>query len=136
MHNERPSRDETFLRIAYIIQLRSTCKRRQVGAVITDSEGLTILGIGYNGPARGLPNDDCLAEKPGECGCIHAEANALIKSLGTLPDKVLYTTCAPCLTCARLILNAGIARVVYSAGYRTSLGIDLLRAQGIELLYR
>ncbi|HWK12675.1 MAG TPA: hypothetical protein VNR64_21630, partial [Vicinamibacterales bacterium] len=67
----RPSREETFMRVAEVFSARSTCERTAVGAIVVSSEGLQILGIGYNGAPRGQPNQ-CVSKVPGVCGCIHA----------------------------------------------------------------
>lgn len=123
--------DVTFMKFAWILAERATCERRQVGAVVTDSLGLQVLGIGYNGNARGLPNNCDRPEIPGDCGCIHAEANALLKAPGAVQGKILYTTDSPCFACAKLILNAGIDRVVYGREYRFRDGVDLLAMNGV-----
>lgn len=121
----RPSRDETFMVMAYALAQRSTCRRAKVGALVTDADGLQVLGIGYNGVPHGWANDSCTGV-PGQCGCVHAELNALLKAPGTLPGKVLYTTTAPCEHCARAILNSGVTRVAFSRTYRSDAGLHLL----------
>lgn len=128
----RPSSDVTFMSIAGILARRSTCERAQVGALIVSPDGLQILGIGYNGAPRGQPNE-CLSKVPGICGCIHAELNAILKAPGTTQGMTLYTTTAPCLACARLILNTGVTRVVYGRPYRDVSGEGLLQVAGIDL---
>lgn len=130
----RPSKEEVFLQFAEALARRSTCRRLAVGAVVTDREMLQVLGIGYNGNARGLPNT-CDSTEPGACGCLHAEINALLKAPGATPDKTLFTSHSPCVGCAKAILNAGISRVVYRAAYRSPAGVELLLASGIDLLY-
>ena len=131
----RLSKDEAWLRCAEVIALRSTCTRLQVGALCTDAQGLQVLGVGYNGNARGLPNT-CDSTEAGHCGCIHAELNALLKAPGAVPDKVLYVTHAPCLACAKLVLNANVYRVVYRHAYRLTDGVDLLQARWITVVRR
>lgn len=120
-----------MLEIAHVVAKRSHCARANVGAVVTDAECLQILGFGYNGQPRGLPNQ-CLSPDAGLCGCVHAELNALLKAPGALSGKLLFSTHAPCINCARAIANAGIARVHYVTPYRTTAGLDVLEAAGIE----
>lgn len=115
---------------AKLLSQRSTCARLAVGAVVTDSRILQVLGVGYNGNGRGLPNR-CDGDEPGRCGCVHAEANALLKAPGTIPGKVLFTTRSPCAACAKLILNAGVSRVFYDEAYRDETGIEILKLGGI-----
>jgi dCMP deaminase len=131
----RPSKEETFLQFAELLARRSTCGRLSVGAVVTDEAMLQVLGIGYNGNARGLPNqcDDVTAT--GSCGCLHAEINALLKAPGALPNKTLFTSHSPCAGCAKAILNAGVARVVYRQLYRSPSGVQLLVSSGVEMLW-
>jgi deoxycytidylate deaminase len=76
--------EEVFMRMAEELAKRSTCARNQVGSVITTADLTQVLGIGFNGNARGLPNR-CDSSEPGRCGCIHSEANALIKAGAQTP---------------------------------------------------
>ena len=128
----RPTKDTVFLQFAFLLAQRSTCQRAKVGCVITDSEGLQVLGIGYNGNARGFANCCDDREAVGHCGCLHAELNALLKAPGTVSGKVMYLTMAPCVMCAKAIVNSGVARVVYCQGYRNVLGLDVLTKSGIS----
>src|SRR5947199_8188236 len=80
--------EEVFMRMAEELAKRSTCARNQVGSVITTADLTQVLGIGFNGNARGLPNR-CDSSEPGRCGCIHSEANALIKAGAQTPGKVM-----------------------------------------------
>lgn len=132
MQHERPSAEQTFLRIAYDLSLRSTCQRAAVGAIVVSSDGLQILGIGYNGAPSGV--EHCTSHSPGECGCIHAELNAILKAPGTMPGMTLYTTHSPCLACAKLILNTGVERIVYHHQYRDDAGLRLLIRRGIVVV--
>lgn len=132
----RRSADVTFMQIAQVLAWRSTCSRAAVGAIVVSSDGLQILGIGYNGSPRGTPHcseSAVLSALPGACGCIHAELNAILKAPGTTPGLTLYTTTMPCLSCARLILNTGIVRVVASFPYRDDAGWRLLTERGITV---
>lgn len=115
---------------ARLLAKRSTCARDAVGCVVTDAAMLQVLGLGYNGNARGLPNC-CDSDAPGACGCLHAELNALLKAPGALPGKILFTTRAPCPTCAKMIVNAGIALVWYLDEYRDAAGLGILRSAGV-----
>ena len=95
----------------------STCRRLQVAAIIVDHRFTRVLSIGYNGWPVGAPNDACLGVA-GSCGCVHAEANALIKLQYRTPHMFMITTHSPCLHCAGLILNAGIDEVFSVHPYR------------------
>lgn len=128
----RLSRSGMFMRMAEAAALRSTCQRNQVGVVITDLAGTSVLSIGYNGNAKGLPNT-CDSATPGECGCIHAEANALLKAPFHQGPLVMYTTCSPCPTCAKLIINSAVTTVIWRDPYRNmAAGLRLLELGGIR----
>ncbi|HET7275324.1 MAG TPA: deaminase [Longimicrobiaceae bacterium] len=118
---------EVYMRMAEELAKRSTCARKQVGTVITDATLSNVLGIGYNGNARGLPNR-CDSVEPGRCGCIHSEANALVKAPGLTPDKVVFVTASPCVMCAKLIIQSGVSHVFYRSAYRDPAGVEVLRA--------
>lgn len=128
----RPSRHEMFMMMAQVAGTRSTCTRRvKVGTIITNGEGTTVVSMGYNGPPRSI-NEPCTdtPEVGGSCGCVHAEANALVKApYGEA--LVLYTTLAPCIACARLIANSSVAIVYYMTPYRDTSGLELLARVGI-----
>lgn len=134
----RPSRHEMFMAFARIAASRSVCGRRvQVGCVVTNRSGTNVDAIGYNGPARGLAHDcgGIPDPPPGsslKCSCVHAEANAIIKSTYG-PDLILYTTLSPCAECARLILNSTITTVIFETTYRDHEGIRILVSSGIEV---
>src|SRR5207302_1354082 len=112
---------------------RSTCARLQVGTVITTPDLTQVLGIGYNGNARGLPNR-CDSTTPGACGCIHSEMNAVIKAGAQLPGKVMFVSASPCVMCAKMAINANVARVYYREAYRDPAGLDTLRQGGVEVI--
>ncbi len=124
--------EEVYMRMAEELAKRSTCLRTQVGSVITTADLTQVLGIGYNGNARGLPNT-CDSDEPGRCGCLHAETNAVIKAGATIPDKVMFVTISPCVMCAKMIVNANVTRVYYRSGYRDPAGVDVLRRGGVEV---
>ena len=113
----------------------SYCKRRQVGAIIVKDK--MIISDGYNGTPSGFENiceDDNGLTKP---YVLHAEANAITKiarSGNNSDGATLYVTAAPCIECAKLIIQAGIKRVVYSEEYRLKDGIELLQRAGIEVV--
>jgi dCMP deaminase len=141
---ERPSWDEYFMRIARVISTRSTCLRRQVGAVIV--RGQRILSTGYNGAPNKITHcleAGCLRETlqvpAGErheiCRGIHAEQNAILQAAlsGTsIKDAEIYITSHPCSLCAKMLINAGICRVVYEGEYPDELAIQMLAAANIK----
>lgn len=128
--------DVRYLKMARIWAENSYCKRRQVGALIVKDK--MIISDGYNGTPSGFENvceDENNVTKP---YVLHAEANAITKiarSSNNSDGATLYVTAAPCIECAKLIIQAGISRVVYSEEYRIEDGINLLRRAGIEVKY-
>jgi dCMP deaminase len=126
--------EEVYMRMAEELAKRSTCARLQVGSVIATSDLTQVLGIGYNGNARGLPNR-CDSSEPGSCGCLHSEQNALIKAGAQLPGKVMFVSASPCVMCAKMIINANVARVYYREAYRDPAGLNVLRQAGVEVIH-
>lgn len=128
--------DYRYLRMARIWSENSYCKRRQVGALVVKDK--MIISDGYNGTPSGFENvceDDNNITKP---YVLHAEANAITKlarSGNNSDGSTLYVTASPCIECAKLIIQAGIKRVVYGEKYRLSDGIDLLKRANIETVY-
>ena len=128
--------DVRYLKMARIWAENSYCKRRQVGALIVKDK--MIISDGYNGTPSGFENvceDENNVPKP---YVLHAEANAITKiarSSNNSDGATLYVTAAPCIECAKLIIQAGISRVIYSEEYRIEDGINLLRRAGIEVKY-
>ena len=128
--------DKRYLRMAAIWAENSYCKRRRVGALIVKDK--MIISDGYNGTPAGFENiceDENGETKP---YVLHAEANAITKiacSNNNSKNATLYITASPCIECAKLIIQAGIKRVVYSEKYRLSDGIELLERAKIEVLY-
>lgn len=126
--------DERYLRMARIWSENSYCKRRQVGALIVKDK--SIISDGYNGTPSGFENlceDENDRTKP---YVLHAEANAITKvakSGNSSDGATLYVTASPCIECAKLIIQAGIVRVVYSELYRCCDGIELLEKAGIRV---
>jgi dCMP deaminase len=125
---------EVYMRMAEELAKRSTCRRLQVGTVITDASLANVLGIGYNGNASGLPNR-CDSDEPGRCGCIHSEMNALVKAPGSVRDKVVFVTSSPCVMCAKLIVQSGVTHVFYRQAYREPVGLSVLDAAGIPAIH-
>ncbi len=126
----RPPIFEVYMRMAEELAKRSTCARLKVGTVITDRHLENVVAIGYNGNARSFPNK-CDGPTPGACGCIHSEQNALIKAPGGMLDKVAFVTASPCVTCAKLLIQANISHVFYRETYRDSSGLEVLARAGV-----
>ena len=123
--------EEVYMRMAEELAKRSTCARSQVGSVITTGDLTQVLGIGYNGNARGLPNA-CDGDEPGRCGCIHSEANCLIKAGAQVEGKVMFVTLSPCVMCAKMIVNSNVRIVYYRSAYRDPAGVEVLRQGGVD----
>lgn len=126
----RPPLFEVYMRMAEELAKRSTCARLQVGTVITDANLENVVAIGYNGNARGFPNQ-CDSDEAGKCGCIHSEMNALVKSPGHLREKVAFITASPCVMCAKLIVQANISHVFFRHRYRNPAGLEVLGQGGV-----
>lgn len=126
--------DESYIEMAQVWARNSYCKRRQVGALIVKDK--MIISDGYNGTPSGFENvceDENGVTKP---YVLHAEANAITKvakSGNSSEGGTLYVTASPCIECSKLIIQAGIKRVVYKDEYRLTDGVDLLRRAGIEV---
>lgn len=130
---ERISVDEQYMLHAYVAALRSTCGRLQVGCVLV--KGDDILSSGRNGAPRGLPHCACGPQAPCTAS-VHAEANAVAfaaRKHGGAQGATLYATHAPCEACAGILINTGIARVVYAEAYRSASGLGLLWAAKVEV---
>ncbi|MDE7462208.1 MAG: dCMP deaminase family protein [Muribaculaceae bacterium] len=128
--------DLRYLRMARIWSENSYCKRRQVGALIVKDK--MIISDGYNGTPSGFPNVCENEEGATFPYVLHAEANAITKvacSNNSSEGATLYVTASPCIECSKLIIQAGIKRVVFSEMYRITDGLDLLRRVGIETIY-
>lgn len=128
----RPSRDRIMMELAHSVARRSTCRRRRVGVVITNLTLTEVFAYGYNGSGRGMVND-CDSAEAGNCGCIHAEVNALVRCTHR-EASVLFSTVAPCRACAKLVLNSHVSTVVYDQPYRTEDGLNVLRTGGVAVL--
>jgi dCMP deaminase len=145
MNGSRPSWDSYFMKIAHDVAERSTCIRRRVGAIIVLEK--RILSTGYNGVPSGLRHcaeAGCLREErnipSGErqeiCRGLHAEQNAIIQSAQYgvgIRGAMIYSTTQPCITCAKMIINSGIVKVVYEGDYPDDLALGMLREAGVAL---
>lgn len=140
----RPSWDEYFMEIVFLIGKRSTCLRRRVGAVIVKEN--QILATGYNGVPSGIVHCDqqggCLREQmkvpSGQrhelCRGLHAEQNAIIQAAvhgSSIKGGTLYCTTMPCIVCTKMIINAGIKKVVYAEGYQDELAQEMMEQADI-----
>lgn len=130
--SRRPDWDTYFIDIAHVVAKRSNCSRRQVAAVIVADR--RIISTGYNGTPRGIRNcfdggcPRCASDSEsganlGDCICAHAEENAIVQAAYhgiAVKSGTLYCTISPCLMCTKMIINAGIAEVIYEHEYHFS----------------
>ena len=126
--------DRRYLEMASVWARNSYCKRRQVGALLVKDR--MIISDGYNGTPSGFENQCEDANGVTKPYVLHAEANAITKvakSGNNSAGATLYITDSPCMECAKLIIQAGIRRVVYGDEYRLTDGIDLLRRAGVDV---
>jgi dCMP deaminase len=143
----RPEWDDYFMRICHVVATRSTCLRRQVGAVLVKDRRL--LTTGYNGPPKGMAHCDelggCFREQQaipsGQrqelCRALHAEQNAIVQAavhgVSLEGEITCYSTNQPCVTCAKMLINANVVRIVYEGDYPDQLAVEMLREAGVEL---
>ncbi len=144
--DRRPDWDTYFMKICHVVAERSTCLRRQVGALLVSDR--RILATGYNGAPKGLPHCaevGCLrtrlgipsGERQELCRGVHAEQNAIIQAAVhgvTLQEVTLYCTIQPCITCAKMLINANVKRIVYEGDYPDELALQLLGDASVELV--
>ena len=142
---DRPDWDQYFMEIAKVVSKRSTCLRRQVGALIVKNK--QIVATGYNGSPKDMAHcseTGCLREQlkvpSGQnhelCRGIHAEQNAVVQAAYhgvSVQGGTLYCTHQPCVVCTKILLNAGIRRIVYANPYPDKLAEDMLAASGIKV---
>ena len=136
MNEKQHLLDERYLRMAHIWSENSYCVRRKVGALIVKDK--MIISDGYNGTPSGFENKCENEEGVTFPFVLHAEANAITKvarSNNSSEGSTLYVTASPCMECAKLIIQAGIRRVVFSELYRITDGLDLLRKAGVEVVH-
>src|SRR5205807_3467468 len=135
---DRPTWDEYFMQIARDVSTRATCPRRFVGAVVVLDR--RILTTGYNGAPRGLPHCTEVGCKMQDGHCIrtlHAEQNAIVQGAlngVSLRGGRLYVTCQPCNNCAKMIINAGIERVIFDGDYPDEFAMELFGQANTELI--
>lgn len=143
---QRPSWDQYFIDITRLVATRSTCLRRGVGAILVKDRN--ILATGYNGVPSGISHCEqtgCLREQmkvpSGErhelCRGLHAEQNAIIQAARhgvNIDGATLYCTTMPCVICTKMLINAGIKRVVFSEGYADNLAREMIAESGIEVV--
>jgi len=142
---QRPSWDQYFMDITRLVATRSTCLRRQVGAILVKDRN--ILATGYNGVPSGISHCDvagCLRERlkvpSGErhelCRGLHAEQNAIIQAARhgvNIDGSALYCTTMPCIICTKMLINAGISAIIYAEGYADDLAREMLAETGITV---
>lgn len=145
MAQNRPAWDDYFMEITHVVAKRSTCTRRQVGAVIVLDK--RILATGYNGAPKDLPHCaevGCLREKlqvpSGErhelCRGLHAEQNAIIQAAlhgSSIKGASIYCTHQPCVVCAKMIINAGIQEIIYEGEYPDPLSREMFELAGVKV---
>ncbi len=140
MSNSHVSLDEYFLSMLKLVGTRSTCPRRQVGAIITDVKGV-VLAMGYNGVPRGMPH--CIdipcegtGDAPGDsskCLAVHAEQNALLQCADLNRAYTLYVSATPCFVCGKMIANTGIRKIVALERYSDRRADDVFQRRGIQV---
>lgn len=135
--NEKPSRpsfESVYMDFAKAISKRSSCKRLNVGTVITTTDFRKVLAVGYNGNAAGLPNG-CDRDEVGNCGCLHSEENAAINcDSPRYVEKYAFVTHLPCTACAKRLINIGnVKKVFFEEDYRKRDSIALLKMTDIEI---
>ena len=144
---QRPSWDQYFIDITRLVATRTTCLRRGVGALLVKDRN--ILATGYNGVPSGISHCEetgCLREQmkvpSGErhelCRGLHAEQNAIIQAARhgvNIDGATLYCTTMPCVICTKMLINAGIKKVVFSEGYADNLAREMISESGIEVIH-
>ena len=142
----RPSWDEYFMDIARLVASRSSCLRRQVGAILVKDKN--ILATGYNGTPSGIAHcseTGCLRDKLGVpsgerhelCRGLHAEQNAIIQAAKhgvNIAGATLFCTFSPCIICAKMLINAGVKKIIYVEGYPDNLANEMLAESGLDVI--
>ncbi len=144
MKTQRIPWDKYWMKIVNDVATRSTCLRRQIGALVVKNN--VIVSTGYNGAPKGFPH--CLdvgcrrdklniasGERHEECVGVHAEQNALLQAGRDAEGATLYVNAYPCKICAKLIINAGITKVVITGDYSDKEGLEYLRTAGIGITF-
>ncbi len=136
MTDKQIALDKRYMRMASVWAENSYCKRRQVGALLVKNK--MIISDGYNGTPEGFENRCENDEDSTYPYVLHAEANAITKvakSSNSSEGATMYVTASPCIECAKLIIQAGIRRVVYSESYRLDDGVKLMQKAGIDVIF-
>jgi dCMP deaminase len=134
------------MEMARVVARRSTCLRRQIGALLVRDK--RILATGYNGAPTGLPHCEDVGcqraelgvasgERQELCRGLHAEQNAIIQGAlhgVSVKGSVLYCTNQPCVICAKMLINAGVRRIVYESDYPDEMALEMLRQAGVEMV--
>ncbi len=142
---QRPSYDEYFMNMAHVVASRSTCLRRKVGAILVKDKH--ILSTGYNGAPKGLKHCEdvgCLRQqlhvKSGErhelCRGLHAEQNAVIQAAVfgvSIKGSTLYCTNTPCVVCVKMLINAGVEKIIYAGEYPDDLAKKMLQESFLKI---
>ncbi len=134
--NKQEALDKRYLRMARIWSENSYCRRRKVGALVVKNN--IIISDGFNGTPSGFENVCEDENNVTKTYVLHAEANAITKiarSGNSSDGATMYITASPCIECAKLIIQAGVKRVVYSEKYRLDDGINLLNRAGVETIF-
>ncbi len=146
---KRPDWDTYFMNVAHTIRQRADCTRRQVGAILVKDK--RIISTGYNGTPKGTKNcteggcERCNGSEEkfprgmhlDKCVCSHAEENSIVQAAlhgVSVHGAALYTTNSPCTTCCKMIINAGVKKIIIGGNYPDNLGMDLLKQVGIEVI--
>jgi dCMP deaminase len=147
LRTERPTWDEYFMGIARLTAERATCLRRKVGAVIVQDK--RIVATGYNGAPRGIPHcaerGGCLREELGVpsgerhelCRALHAEQNAIIQAAtsgNSIEGATIYITHQPCIICSKMIINAGIRKIIVDQAYPDKYAVEILEEAGLKIV--
>ena len=141
----RPDWDQYFMEITSVVAKRSTCLRRQVGAILVKDKH--ILATGYNGAPKRLAHcaeTGCVRQQLGVpsgerhelCRALHAEQNAIIQAANqgvAIEGSTLYCTTAPCSLCAKMLINAGVTRVVFAGAYPDKMAVEFFEQAGVEV---
>ncbi|GHU63663.1 cytidine deaminase [Clostridia bacterium] len=145
--DERPTWDEYFMGIAQLTAERSTCLRRKVGAVIVQDKH--IVATGYNGAPRGIAHcaerGGCLREELGVpsgerhelCRALHAEQNAIIQAAtfgSSVEGATIYITHQPCIICSKMIINAGLRKIIVNQTYPDDYAVEILQEAGLKIV--
>jgi dCMP deaminase len=120
--------------MAHELSQRSTCRRLQVGCVIASTDFRKVLSVGYNGNASGLAND-CDSDEVGNCGCLHAEENAVINcDSPRSAEKIVFVTHLPCVMCTKRLINLGnVCTVYFAKEYRDQRAIEIFNSAAITV---